>query len=499
MAEADNHTAERAELKIKVAHSIKWTVIDKVSVQVIYALTGIILAIKLSRADFGLVGAIMVFQAFGTLFVDSGFASALIQRKSPTREDYSTIFWFNVLISIILYVILFFAAPLIASWYGGDERLITLARVIFLSFIITATMIVQSNRLTKHMEMRTLTLTNSAGVFAGAVVGIAMALTGCGAWAIVGQTLTLAAVRSALLWYVSRWRPSFFFSWKILKSYFKVGSGVMITSFCYNIYLNIYAFFIGNRVGMVGLGYYSQADKWSKIGISSLAAVITSSFLPVLSRYQDEPEEYAAVSSKFNRLTAYITFPALGMLAAIAPAAFHAVFGTKWDGSIPLFQLLLLQGMFVVPAGLYSNFILGRGKSRLLVVSEGIRYGVALIAIFFTLPYLTITLPGDVTAGIRIFLYGQIIASAVFWTIMIGLAARSTYRRWWSLILDIAPYLIETLLAVLAMTIVVNLPISPWAIIPLALALGLAIYLALNAIFHSRIQADALAFLRRKL
>jgi len=315
----------------------------------------------------------------------------------------------------------------------------------------------------------------------------------------VWQSITLSGAKSLILWTATSWRPSAVFSWKALRSFFRVGSGVMVQSFFNNLYLYCYAFFIGNRVGMVGLGYYSQADKWSKMGVASLSAVITSSFLPVLSRYQDEPEEYAAVTAKFNRLTAYLTFPALGMLAALAPAIFHALFGTKWDGSITLFQLMLLQGMFVVLSGLYSNFILARGKARLLVVSEAMRYAAAITAIIITLPFLTLSTPADVTEGIRIFLYGQVAASAVFWAAMTLMAARVTGRRWWTLLLDIAPYLVETLLAVSLMAFIVSLPMSPWAAMALALAAGAVLYLGLNRILHSRIQSDALAYIMRRL
>ena len=490
---------DRHNIKVKVASTLKWTVIDKVSVQLLYAVTGIVLALKLSQADFGLVGAVLVFQAFGSLFVDSGFASALIQRKAPTRDDYSTVLWFNISMAVGLYVVLYFCAPLIADWYGGDERIIPLSRVMFLTFIINATSIVQVNRLNKMMEMKMVTVANTGGLIAGSIAGIAMAMAGFGAWAIVGQSLLLSSVKSAILWLSSSWRPSAVFSLKILKSFFKVGCGVMVTSFFNILYLNIYSFLIGNRVGMTGLGYYSQADKWSKMGVSSLSAVITSSFLPVLSKYQDDPVHYAAVTSKFARLTAYITFPSLGILAALAPALFHMLFGTKWDGSIQLFQLLLLQGMCVVISGLYSNFILARGKAKLLVVSESVRYVVALIAIVATLPYLSLSSAADVTEGIKIFLYGQIAASCAFWCVMTILAARVSHRRWWTLPLDLSPYLAQSLVIVLGIVSLYNLSLPSWAIILIGTIGGGAIYLGINMVLHSRIQADAIAYLRHKL
>ena len=141
-------------LKVAVARSIKWNVIDRVSSQLLYTVTGIVLARMLSQEDFGLVTVILIFQSFASLFIDSGFSSALIQRKNPTHLDYSTVLWFNLGIAVALYIILFFASPLIAYLFGDDDRLIPLARVMFLSFILNATAIVQTNILMKRMEVK---------------------------------------------------------------------------------------------------------------------------------------------------------------------------------------------------------------------------------------------------------------------------------------------------------------------------------------------------------
>ena len=217
-------------LKGAVARTLKWNVIDKVASQLLYAVTGVVLANILSDEEFGLVGAILVFQAFAQLFVDSGFASALLQRKSPTRLDYSTVLWFNLSVAAGLYVILFFAAPLIASIFQNDVRIIPMSRVMFTAFIVNAAAIVQTNLLMKRMDVRMLAVSNSAGLLAGSVAGISLAVGGFGAWAIVWQTVTLAVVRTVLLWVTSTWRPLWQFSWRVLRSFFAVGSGVLARS-----------------------------------------------------------------------------------------------------------------------------------------------------------------------------------------------------------------------------------------------------------------------------
>ena len=299
-------------LKIRTAGAVKWNVIDKVSQQLLYAVTGIVLARLLDQEDFGLIGAVLVFQAFASLFVDSGFSYALIQRKSPTRLDYSTVLWFNLGVATSIYAILFFSAPLIADCFQGDRRIIPISRVMFLGFILNATAIVQTNRLMKKMDVRMVAVSNAVGLFAGAVVGIWLAVAGYGAWAIVWQTLALNFTKSLVLWLTSGWLPLMRFSWRSLKSFFAVGSGMMVSSFLNVLFQNIYSFFIGNRAGLAPLGYYTQADKWSKMGISSLSQVLTSSFLPALSAVQDDPGRFARVTSKMNRFTSYLLFPLWG-------------------------------------------------------------------------------------------------------------------------------------------------------------------------------------------
>ena len=159
---------------------MKWNLIDKLTTQLLYGVTGVILANVLDKEDFGLVGAILVFQAFASLFVDSGFSYALIQRKHPSRLDYSTVLWFNLAMACAIYVVLWFAAPLIALCFDNDQRLIPLSRVMFLSFILNAAAIVQTNRLMKLMDVRMVAASNALGLTVGAIVGIGLVLTGFG-------------------------------------------------------------------------------------------------------------------------------------------------------------------------------------------------------------------------------------------------------------------------------------------------------------------------------
>ncbi len=361
---------QEPSLKSRTASTLKWNTVDRLASQLLYALTGVVLARILSPADFGLVGAVLVFQAFASLLVDSGFYSALLQRKAPTQTDYSTILWFNLAMAFGLYIILYASAPLIADCFGGDERIIPLSRVMFLGFILNASSIVQVNRLMKRMEVRMVAVANTLGLVLGGVAGIALAMSGYGAWAIVWQALVAAGVKSLVLWTTQGWRPSRTFSVASLRSFFGIGSRLMVTAFLNTVFLNIYSFLIGNRTGLVPLGYYTQADKWSKVGILSLYQVVTSSFLPPLAAVQDEPGRFRHMCSRMGRFTAYLTFPALVGMAVMATPLFHMLFGTKWDASIILFQILAVRGIFTVFTGLYTQYLLALGRARAIMWLE---------------------------------------------------------------------------------------------------------------------------------
>lgn len=488
-------TGEDQSLKTRTARTLKWNVIDRVAAQALYAITGIILANLLSPQDFGLVGAVLVFQAFASLLVDSGFSSALIQRKEPSRADYSTVLWFNLSIATAIYIILYFCAPLIADCFQGDRRIIPLSRVMFLTFILNALSIVQVNRLTKRMDMKPVAVADTVGLAAGAAAGIWLALDGQGAWAIVWQSIANAAVKAIVLWSTQRWLPLPVFSWKILRSYFSIGSRMMFTSFLNTVFLNLYSFFIGNRVGMVSLGYYTQSDKWSKMGIMSVYQVLTSSFLPALSAIQDDPERFNRVSAKMNRFTSYIIFPAVCFLVALASPLFHLLFDTKWDPSVILFQLLLVRGIFTVFIGYYNNVLLALGHARTIMWMEILRDGVAIAALVATLPYLAVSLPEDPVYGLTVMLWGQLGASALTCAVTLRIVSRLTSRPVRQYLADMAPYVALSLVIAFVMWFTGTFIISPSLSCAVLSAEAVILYAGINYFSGSRIQRDVFAFI----
>ena len=473
------------DLKLKTARTLKWNTLDRISSQVLYAVTGIVLANVLTKEEFGLVGAVMVFQAFASLFVDSGFSGALIQRKAPTDTDYSTVLYFNLGVSVLIYCILWLSAPLIDSLFNAGGALVPLARVMFLTFVLNATAIVQTNRLMKQMSVRMIAVSNAVGLVVSGATGIILALQGYGAWAIVWQSIVLSAVKSGLLWATSRWRPQATFSMASLRSIFAVGVGIMTSSFLNTVFQNIYSFIIGTYYNLANLGCYTQADKWSKMGVTSLSQTVTASFLPVLSGCQDDRPRFHRMMAKTNRFTAYVAMPCLVLLVLLSEAIFHTLFGTKWDEAIVLFQLLAARGIFVVLTSLYTTQITAIGAARKLVESEVVKDVLTVAAIIATIPF-----------GIEWLVGGQVIAAAVCFIYSQWLVARTTGYSVAAMLTEIAPYAAITLIsAAPAAAVAYFVPqLHPVAMI-LAQTVAFAVpYVAINAMLHSRIQHDVLSY-----
>ncbi len=459
------------------------------------------LANLLTPDEFGLVGAALIFQAFAAIIVDSGFSYALIQRKAPTRLDYSSVLWFNIAISLVLYVLLWLCAPWIADCFQHDQRVVPIARAVFITMPLNASAIVQINQLTKKMNLRPVTVANISSLAIGGILGIWMAVEGYGAWAIVAQSIANSAFKSIILWCSSRWLPLMQFSWQALKSFFSVGSGMMMTSFLNTVFLNIYSFLVGNQLGMAKLGYYTQADKWSKMGIMSLSQTFTSAFLPPLSAAQDDADRYRRLCHKMNRVTAYILFPAMIGLCIMAAPIFHTFFGGKWDLAIPLFQLLLVRGIFTVLSGLYTNYMLALGHSRAIFWMEVIRDSAAMVALVATFPALRVEvwdMGVESVLGIEIMLWGQILASVIAFVCNIIWACRLCGASVWSFIGDNLPYFCLTIVIAPLLLWLGSLSWHPALILSAQFCTGAALYLLFNRLLGSTVQREALAYLRAR-
>lgn len=475
-------------LRAKTAGTIKWNTIDRLGSQVLYLVVGIVLANVLSKEDFGLVGALMIFQAFAIIFVDSGFGAALLQKKNPDEDDYSTVFWFNLAVSVGIYVILFLCAPLIADIFQGNRLIIPLSKVMFLSFIINGLAIVQTNRLMKRMDVKAIAISNMVALIVSGAVAISLALTGYGPWAIVWQAVTQASVKTVWLWCAGKWVPLMRFSRKSLRSIWRVGVSVFSSSMLNTICLNIYNFVIGAFYNLASLGVYTQADKWSKMGSASISQILTASFVPLLSKAQDDPDRFHRYMIRVIRFTAFIMFPALLGMAVLGQPIFHTLFGNKWDEAIPLFQILSVRGIFVVLISLYGNFLLSLGYAKSLFKVEIIKDAMIIVAIFATIGFNSVT----------VLVWGQLFASLITYFIVMAITSKATGYGSVHLLKDMLPFLAMALTASLSawcVSFFIHIPILQFL---LEVLVGIGVYTLIARLLSLPELTDTLKSLKSK-
>lgn len=457
---------EGGSLKIKTARTLKWNTVDRVASQVLYGVVGIVLANVISQEDFGLVGALLVFQAFAIIFADSGFGAALLRQKHTTEEDYSTVFWFNLIVSVVIYFILWFCGPLIADIFQRDERLIPLSKVMFLTFVLNALAIVQTNRLMKRLDVKMIAISNLIAQLIGGALGIGLALAGWGAWALVWQSVTLAGVKTLILWITGGWYPHTWIKRQSFKKIWRIGLSVFSSSMLNTLFLTVYSFVIGAFYSLRSLGVYTQADKWSKMGSASLSQIFTSSFVPLLSRVQDNPTDFKRYMLKINRFTAFIVFPILAGLAIVGEPLFHTLFGTKWDSAIPLFQILCLRGIPVVLVSLYGNYMLALGYGKRLFSIEVIKDCSIAVAILATVWF----------DSVELLVWGQFWASLATFFIVIYMVAKTTGYSLKRFAEDILPFVGVTLLMCVGCWLLGRLSLSPVVLLLIEATGGAIIY-----------------------
>lgn len=476
---------EDSGLKLKTARTLKWNSIDRFSSQALYAITGVVLANVLPREDFGLVGIILMFQAFAVLFVDSGFGTAILQKKEPSQADYSTVFWFNMSVSAGIYCLLWFCAPAIADLFGRRQELVPMSRVMFLTFIFTAAGIVQTNQLIKRMDVRQVAIANLVSQLIGGGLGIGLALGGYGAWALVWQSVAQAAVKSGWLWCTGGWWPCMCFSRRSLRGMLRVGVGVFFSCLLNVGSLNAYTFVIGILYPMSTLGVYTQADKWSKMGYASLSQIFNTTFIPLMARFQDDVERYRRAVGKANRLCAFLACPVTAGLIVMAAPLFHLLFGTKWDAAIPLFQILTARGLLIVLISQANTYLLALGRAGRFVAAEVVKDILTVGALFASLPF----------GGVEALVWGQFFAALLTYIYVLWATCRSIAVHIGSFLRDMAPYALLSAAAAAAAFVLTWLPLHPALLLPAQAAVGLLLYVLVLRLCGSVILREATAYL----
>ena len=358
-----------------------WNGVDKFFFQFVALIVGIITARFLSPQAFGFMGALAVFTMLSNILVASAFTSALIRRDGNTDNDYSAIFFVNIFIAVVIYLILFFSAPYIALFFRMPE-LCLLSRFLFLSIIINSFGIVQNIILSKSLSFKVISLADLTSALVSGVATVLMVMNGFGYWALAWQILLQNIVRVAFLWAASSWRVSFHPSFGVIKEVFSFSSFMLFSSFINTVVKNIYSVIIGRLFNPAMLGFYSQANKYQQIPSTVIQSTISGVAYPVLSNLKDDETRQLMYLRKIVRIAACVIFPVMFGLAPLMAPLVSILLTDKWLPAVPYFQIMVPVAVVLPFHALNTNLVLIRGFSRTNLLLEAVKNGLILLSVF---------------------------------------------------------------------------------------------------------------------
>ena len=420
-------------LKERTAKGLAWGGLSNGMQQLLNAVFGIFLARILSQYDYGMVGMLAIFSAVATSLQEGGFISALIRKKDISTQDYNSVFWTNTLLSITFYLILFVCAPLIARFYGIDE-LTPLARYTFLGFLISSLNIAPRAYLMRNIMARETTIMSIIALVISGLVGITMAAMGFSYWGIATQTIVYNLCLTVLSYRLSGWRPSLSIDFTPVKSMFGFSSRLIITNIFNIVNNNIFSVLLGKLYTPNEVGDYTQANKWNNMGWSFVSNMLGGIAQPVLAKTVDDKERQKHIFRKLLRFTALVCFPTMFGLALVAQEFIVILLTEKWLTSAVMLQLLCVAGAFIPLSNLFSNLIISRGHSSVFMWSSIALCCLQLAAVLLSAPY-----------GIQRMIQVYVVINVLWLFVWHLLARREIDLKLREVLMDIAPYLILTL------------------------------------------------------
>lgn len=417
-------------LKRQTVSGMLWSSVQRFGSMGVSFIANLVLARLLLPEDFGSIGILMVFITFSGIFVDSGFGAALIQKKNPTIDDYSTIFYLNLIISFILYLLLYFSAPIISDFYKIPS-LSLLLRVLSLILFFNSFSLIQDNQLRKQLNFKKLSIISLSSSILGAIFGITSAYLGFGVWSLVINSLVGAFAKTILLWILAKWHPILVFSKKSLKELFSFGGFILANSLLYTFRNNIQALIIGKLFSARDLGFYTQAKKLQEVPTTSFSSIVDQVSFPLFSKLQEDKVNLKKIQRTSLQSLAFVSFPLLLLLIVIASSLITFLFTNKWAESVPYFQILCVGGLAMCLQAVNANVVNALGKSALY-------FKWSIVKTFFL--FLSIWIGSFY--GMKGLLYGSILGSWFDYFINAGLSSKLTGYKVIEQLKDLFPILI---------------------------------------------------------
>lgn len=477
-------------LKNKTVKGVGWSFIDNLSSSGVSFLVGLVLARLLTPSEYGIMAILTIFIAVSNSIVDSGFSNALIRKTDVKRVDYNTVFLFNLVVSGLLYVVLFFAAPAISVFFK-EPLLVEVMRVIGWVLVINALAIIPRTLFVKDVDFKTQTKVSLIASVSSGVVGIGMALAGMGVWSLVGQQLSRQLLNTLFLWVYSTWRPIWEFSLQSFRELFGFGSKLLLSGLLDTVFKEIYSLVIGRCYTSAQLGQYTRASQFNQIFSSNLTTVIQRVSYPVLSSIQDESERLREAYRKVIKSTMLITFACMLGLAAVAKPLLIILIGEKWLPAVGFLQIICFSGMLYPLHAINLNILQVKGRSDLLlkleIIKKIIAVGPLILGVLFSIEYM---------------LWGSVCTSLIAYFLNSYYSANLISYPTKEQVKDILPTFLVSFVTAAVMWSLTLLSFSNWLLLPLQCLLGIIlavlIYERLHLPEYVEVKQLTFSLLRRK-
>jgi teichuronic acid exporter len=477
-------------LKQKALSGVFWSSIQQFSTQGVGFIVSVILARLLLPEEFGLIAMIGIFMGIGATLMNAGLGSSLIRSSNLTDEDYSTVFYFNLVGSIVVYFLIYAIAPLIASFYN-QEILTSIVRWYSLIFIINAFSMVQNTRLRKLMDFKTQLKVALPSIIVSGGIGISLAYNGFGVWSLVWMAIMQALLSTIQLWVYTKWIPSWVFNKQKFKYHFKFGYKLTLSGLLDVVFENAYAIIIGKFFAPVEVGFYNRANTLKQLPVSNISAILGKITFPLFAEIKDDDIRLKSVYKRIMQLVIFLVAPSLFIMSALAEPLFRFLFTEKWLSAVPYFQILCWNGV-LYPIHAYNLQILNvKGRSDLFLKLEIVKKVMVVLVVLVSFQF-----------GIYGLLYGAIFTSILGFFINTHYSGKFLNYSGWEQTKDLLPTIF---MAVVTSSIVYMVEILlkdkiSWDLIRLLIGgvLGSSVYLTLAVLFKMSSLTELKNIINRK-
>lgn len=474
-------------LKQKTFKGTIWSSIERFSVQGVQFIVMIFMARILTPSEYGIVGMISIFIAVSYTLVNSGFSQALVRKQNRTQTDLSTVFFFNIGVGLFLYFVLFFSAPAIARFYN-EPLLVPITRIIAICLPLNSLGVVQFAVFTLAVDFKSISKASLSSAIANGVVGLTLAYCGYGVWALVWCQIAGTVVNVSIVWLLARWRPTWEFSWKSFRELFGFGSKLLASGLLDTLYSNIYLLVIGKVFKAADLGYYSRSTSFSSFASSNITAIFQRVSFPVLCTIQNDNARLADAYRRILKMAAYVIFPLMVGMAAVAKPMIITLVSDKWLYSAVLLVPICLAGMWYPVHAINLNLLQVKGRSDLFLRLEIIKKIVGVCILVITIPM-----------GLYAMCWGSVVGSIIALIINTHYTGKLIHLGFIAQMRDLLPiFLMSFSVGIVVWFTMTYVPLKSWLLLIIGISEGVVLYMILSSMFRFKEYTELLGLIRRK-